>query len=54
MLNATQQLKLVLAYVVLNYDIKPLASRPTNQWFINTQGPPLDCKITIRRREGTV
>jgi hypothetical protein len=51
---ASQQLKLVLAYIALNYDIKPLPSRPANNWFVGTQGPPLECKITIRRREGTV
>jgi hypothetical protein len=51
---AAQQLKLVLAYIALNYDIKPIPFRPTNLWFVNTQGPPLDSKISVRRREGTV
>ncbi|PMD31624.1 cytochrome P450 [Hyaloscypha variabilis F] len=51
---AAQQLKLVLAYIALNYEIAPIPSRPANLWFINTQGPPLDAKISIRRRVGTV
>jgi hypothetical protein len=51
---ASQQLKLVLAYIALNYEIKSLPSRPANLWFINTHGPPLDAKISVRRREGTV
>ncbi|KAK0114210.1 hypothetical protein ONS95_013710 [Cadophora gregata] len=51
---ASQQLKLVLAYVSLNYDIQPIASRPPNDWFVGSQGPPLDVKVCIRRRQGTV
>ncbi|KAH7327064.1 cytochrome P450 [Rhexocercosporidium sp. MPI-PUGE-AT-0058] len=51
---ASQQLKLVLAYIALNYDIQPIASRPANDWFVGSQGPPLDVRVRIRRREGTV
>ncbi|KAL2060657.1 hypothetical protein VTL71DRAFT_9298 [Oculimacula yallundae] len=51
---ASQQMKLVLAYIALNYDIQPIASRPANDWFVGSQGPPLDFKVRIRRREGTV
>ncbi|CAG8951011.1 hypothetical protein HYFRA_00006408 [Hymenoscyphus fraxineus] len=51
---ATQQLKLVLAYVALNYEIFPIPVRPQNKWLIGSSGPPLDATITIRRRKGTV
>ncbi|KAH6720617.1 cytochrome P450 [Leptodontidium sp. MPI-SDFR-AT-0119] len=51
---ASQQLKLVLAYIALNYDIQPIASRPANDWFVGSQGPPLEVRVRIRRREGTV
>ncbi|TVY15730.1 Cytochrome P450 monooxygenase tenB, partial [Lachnellula arida] len=51
---ASQQLKLVLAYIALNYHIKPIERRPDNNWFVGSQGPPLGDKISIRRREGTV
>lgn len=47
-------MKLVLAYIALNYDIKPIATRPANNWFVGSQGPPLDVRVCIRRREGTV
>ncbi|KAJ5041685.1 uncharacterized protein L3040_005257 [Drepanopeziza brunnea f. sp. 'multigermtubi'] len=51
---ASQQLKLVVAYIALNYDIEPLASRPDNLWLVGSQGPPMDVNVRIRRREGTV
>lgn len=44
-------MKLVLAYIALNYDIKNVTSRPGNLWFVGTQGPPLDAKIVVRRRQ---
>lgn len=47
-------MKLVLAYIALNYDIQPIASRPDNLWLVGSQGPPLDFKIRIRRRVGTL
>ncbi len=47
-------MKLVLAYIALNYDIEPIASRPDNDWWVGSQGPPLGVKVRIRRREGTV
>ncbi|CZT05742.1 uncharacterized protein RCO7_03910 [Rhynchosporium graminicola] len=51
---ASQQMKLILAYIALNYDIQPIPSRPANDWFVGSQGPPLDVRVRIRRREGTV
>jgi hypothetical protein len=50
---ASQQLKLTLAYIALNYEIKPIPSRPENKWFVGSSGPPLDATICIRRRTGT-
>jgi hypothetical protein len=51
---AAQQLKLVLAYIAMNYEIEPIAQRPANHWFVGSSGPPLETTIRIRRREGTV
>jgi len=50
---ASQQLKLVLAYIALNYDIQQIPERPMNQWFVGSSGPPLGATISIRRRLGT-
>ena len=47
---ASQQLKLLLANIMMKYDIEPLASRPQNQWLNNTIGPPVFDKIKVRRR----
>ncbi|EPE27439.1 Cytochrome P450 [Glarea lozoyensis ATCC 20868] len=51
---AAQQLKLVLAYIAMNYEIEPVAQRPANHWFVGSSGPPLETTIRIRRRESTV
>ncbi|KAI6715419.1 hypothetical protein JHW43_002045 [Diplocarpon mali] len=51
---ASQQLKLVLAYIATNYDIQPIDLRPENNWLVGSQGPPLNVQVRIRRREGTV
>lgn len=50
---ASQQMKLVLAYIALNYDIETIPKRPDNIWLVGSQGPPLDFKIRVRRRVGT-
>ncbi|KAG9233638.1 putative Ent-kaurene oxidase [Amylocarpus encephaloides] len=51
---ASQQLKIVLAYVATNYEIEPLETRPANNWFVGSSGPPLHATIRIRRRRNTV
>ncbi|KAE8446318.1 hypothetical protein EG329_012065 [Mollisiaceae sp. DMI_Dod_QoI] len=51
---ASQQLKLVLAYIALKYDIQRIPVRPDNQWLVGSQAPPLDFKIRIRRRQDTI
>jgi cytochrome P450 len=48
---AANELKLLLAYVVLNYDIEPLAERPSGSWVANTILPPMEATITVRRRQ---
>ena len=48
------EVKMMLAYMTMNYDIEPLATRPANQWFSGTSVPPATAKIRIRRKEGTL
>ncbi|KLU86782.1 hypothetical protein MAPG_05792 [Magnaporthiopsis poae ATCC 64411] len=48
------EMKMMLAHMLLKYDIKPLTDRPKPIWIGQTIVPPLDVKIQIRRRKGTV
>lgn len=48
------ELKLLLAYMVMNYEVEPLAARPPNQWFGQSNLPPMRASIRVRRRKGTV
>jgi hypothetical protein len=45
---------MILAYLVQNYDIKPLAERPKTMWMGANIIPPVQAKIEVRRRKGTV
>jgi cytochrome P450 len=47
---AANELKLMLAHMVLNYDIEIGGSRPRNMWFGLNRVPPLDAKIRIKKR----
>ena len=47
------EMKLLLAYMVMNYDIQPLKSRPPNVWFGSSSVPPMKATIKVRRKEGT-
>ncbi|KAH8686129.1 cytochrome P450 [Tricladium varicosporioides] len=47
---AAQEMKLLLAYIILNYDIKPLAERPPNQIIAGSILPPMKATMSIRRR----
>ncbi|KAF7534633.1 hypothetical protein G7054_g6079 [Neopestalotiopsis clavispora] len=47
---AAVTLKLVLAFVVMNYDVMPLTERPTGHWLGTNHVPPLKASLTIRRR----
>ncbi|CAK7268116.1 hypothetical protein SEPCBS119000_002897 [Sporothrix epigloea] len=44
-------LKMVLAYLLTNYDIKPLEKRPKTMWVGQTIIPPLDVKVEVRRKK---
>ena len=48
---AANELKLLIAYMVLNYEIKPLAVRPKNIWLADTVLPPMKATIQVRRRK---
>ena len=50
------ELKMILAYVVLNYDLKFPESyggkRPESRWISEAIFPPMQGRILIRRRKG--
>lgn len=48
---AARLLKLMIAYIVLHYDIKPLNHRPENISFGDASIPSFTIKIMVRRRE---
>ncbi|KAK3945482.1 cytochrome P450 [Diplogelasinospora grovesii] len=48
------ELKMILAYLLQNYDIKPLAERPKPMWIGQTIVPPIQATVELRRRKGTV
>jgi hypothetical protein len=45
---------MVLAYLLNNYEIKPISVRPKPQWLGQSIIPPLQAKIEVRRRKGTL
>lgn len=45
------ELKMILAHLLTNYDIKPLETRPKNLWIGQTIIPPLEVKVEVRRRK---
>ncbi|OTA67434.1 cytochrome P450 [Hypoxylon sp. EC38] len=51
---ASSELKLMLAYIILNYDIQIQEKRPENFWFGMNRIPPMKATIRVRRRKGTV
>ncbi|KAK4120990.1 cytochrome P450 [Parathielavia appendiculata] len=48
---AANELKLMLAHLVLNYDVELGGERPRNTWFGLNRVPPLQATIRIKRRE---
>ncbi|KAM7194028.1 cytochrome P450 [Naviculisporaceae sp. PSN 640] len=50
---ANSLLKILLAHIVLMYDIQPLQERPSNPWLNNTIGPPIGTLVKVRRRKDT-
>ena len=51
---ANSLLKILLAHIVMMYDIEPTQVRPSNPWLNNTIGPPIGAMVNVRRRKGVV
>lgn len=47
------ELKMLLAYMTMNYEIEPLPTRPPSRWFGQNLLPPMKATIRIRKRTGT-
>ncbi|KAK1759619.1 cytochrome P450 [Echria macrotheca] len=47
------ELKMILAYLVRNYEIRRIEQRPKPMWIGQTIVPPLEATIEVRRRKGT-
>ncbi|KAK3938028.1 cytochrome P450 [Diplogelasinospora grovesii] len=47
---AANELKLILAHLVLNYDLEMQPSRPRNKWYGLNRVPPMEATIRVRRR----
>jgi cytochrome P450 len=45
------EMKLILAFIVLNYDIQRLEKRPANTWFWDVTIPSMNARIKVRRRK---
>lgn len=48
---AANELKLLLAYMVLNYDIEVQEKRPEGRWVAQVALPPMTATIRVRRRK---
>ena len=48
---AVQEIKLLLATIVLNFDIHHIKERPQNIWLNNMQTPPTKAKLSVRKLE---
>lgn len=48
---AANELKLLLAYMVLNYDIEPLSEKPEGTWIATFAVPATKATIRVRRRK---
>lgn len=49
------ELKMVIAHLLLNYDIAPFeGERPKPKWVGATIIPPVEVTIKVKRRKGTV
>jgi cytochrome P450 len=51
---AANELKLLLAYMVLNYDFEMLENRPECKWYGEVLLPPTKAMIRIRRKTASV
>lgn len=48
----SQEMKMLLAYMVLNYEVELFKTRPPNVWAGETSLPPMKATIKVRRKEG--
>ena len=46
----SMEMKLLLAYMVMNYEIQPLESRPPNSWIGSSSVPPMKARVKVRRK----
>ncbi|KAG5758070.1 hypothetical protein H9Q72_013797 [Fusarium xylarioides] len=46
----SNEIKMLLAYVLLNYDIEHLTERPRNTWIAQNRIPPMKATLRVRRR----
>jgi hypothetical protein len=44
-------MKLLVAYIMMNYDVKPLTIRPPNSFIAGSIIPPMKKTISVRRRK---
>lgn len=49
----SQEMKMLLAYMVMNYEMELFKTRPPNVWAGQTSLPPMKATIKVRRKEGT-
>jgi cytochrome P450 len=47
---AAMEMKLLVGYIVMNYDVEPMAVRPPSMFMGGTVLPPMKAKISVRRR----
>jgi cytochrome P450 len=47
---ASDTLKLIIAYITLNYELRPTGPRPSNVWFRSMILPPVSARIAVKRR----
>ena len=48
------EMKLLLAYMVTNYEVQPLENRPLNVWYGSTSIPSANATVKVRRKADTV
>lgn len=53
-LSIAVEIKLMLAYMAMKYDIEPVTIRPSNRWLEDIRLPPVKATIRVKRRGGTV
>jgi hypothetical protein len=53
-LFAADKLKLLLAYIYLNFDIEPLAERPSGRCVVNVSIPDKKPSIRARRKDHAI